>query len=309
MQDLNSMDISSVIDEIGFEEFTNIENDNQDNQSLDIHSVGNLTLPWWDNHSRAVPNGILRSALFGVLKKGPRRFVKEKEICANKDLSIKYTGEQLDQADLDVWEQCLHVFRNRDLDEKIEFTANSFLTEMGRGNSKHQYETLISSLKRLKTACFSFETETEEYYGNFINDIRRNKINKKFVLTFNKKIALLFGQKKYTKIDHEMRKKIGNSPITLWLFRFYSSHKRPFPMYVETIQKRCGSEDSLKSFKYNLKKALEKLSMLTGWTCWIDKSGKVYVQKTKQIEDGYSSKKYAVQTDVSDFEINDPSPF
>ncbi|MFZ2391997.1 MAG: hypothetical protein WAW68_06085 [Rhodoferax sp.] len=38
-----------------------------------------------------------------------------------------HTGPQLDQADLDVWEQCLHLARTGGLGTRIQFTAGGFL--------------------------------------------------------------------------------------------------------------------------------------------------------------------------------------
>ena len=38
--------------------------------------------------------------------------MRRKELIAAQDgITIRYTGEQLDQADLDVWEQALHLAR------------------------------------------------------------------------------------------------------------------------------------------------------------------------------------------------------
>ena len=63
-----------------------------------------VQLPLWPEPVRGVPNGFLRSALFGAIRKGRRRFVKGERLAALDGIEIHYTGERLDQGDLDVYE-------------------------------------------------------------------------------------------------------------------------------------------------------------------------------------------------------------
>lgn len=240
-------------------------------------------LPWWEDDKRAVPNDILRSALFGIVPRGKRKFVKNKTICSNKNIEINYTGEQLDQADLDVWEQCLHLFRNRNLDNYIVFKKYDFLKEIGRvGRGGSDNNWLLESLTRISAGIVSIKSEQYTYIGHLIDHILVDNKKKKYAIQVNQNINCLFHKNCYTKLNTEKRQQLKGQ-LSIWLFRFYSSHKKPFPIHVETIQKLCGSEDVLKSFKQNLKKNLETLSKVTGWTCWIDKSNKVFVKKTFEL--------------------------
>ena len=73
-------------------------------------SLANVVmLPIWPDAVRAVPNGFLRSALFGTIRRGARRYMKRERIAALEGIEIYYTGERLDQGDLDVWEMILHI--------------------------------------------------------------------------------------------------------------------------------------------------------------------------------------------------------
>ena len=63
-------------------------------------------LPDWPEKTRGVPNLCLRSALFGVIKRGRRRAVKGELVAAVKGLDIRYTGWRLDQGDFDVLAAC-----------------------------------------------------------------------------------------------------------------------------------------------------------------------------------------------------------
>ena len=70
-----------------------------------------VQLPPWPEPVRAVPNGFLRSALFGAIAKGRRRYIDGEQLAALDGIEIRYTGQRLDQGDLDVWESVLHAVR------------------------------------------------------------------------------------------------------------------------------------------------------------------------------------------------------
>src|SRR5436305_6064793 len=74
-----------------------------------------IRLPLWPEAVRGAPNDILRSALFAAIQGKGRAFLKQHLIVAYDGNQIKYTGEQLDQSDLDVWEYVLHLARQHPL--------------------------------------------------------------------------------------------------------------------------------------------------------------------------------------------------
>jgi len=113
-------------------------------------------LPLWPEPMRGVPNGILRSALFGAVKRGKRRYMEREAVAAVDGIDLIYTGPRLDQADLDVWEGALHLARLIPLGDRIEFTEKGFLKLIGRGGEggenigKSDREWLKKTLARLK---------------------------------------------------------------------------------------------------------------------------------------------------------------
>lgn len=79
-------------------------------------------MPGWPNTARGVPNSVLRSALFGAFGRGKRKFLRRERIASIEGISIFYTGQRLDQSDLNVWEGVLHLSRNLLLGEPIHGT-------------------------------------------------------------------------------------------------------------------------------------------------------------------------------------------
>ncbi len=91
-----------------------------------------IQLPVWPEAVRGVPNGVLRSALFGAIKKGPRRYLSRERIASLEGVEILYTGERLDQGDLDVWQAVLHIARLQGLGDECRATAYQLLKILGK---------------------------------------------------------------------------------------------------------------------------------------------------------------------------------
>lgn len=74
----------------------------------------------WAEAVRAVPLTILRSALFGVMRRGRRQYLENVELLPSwPGVSVHYQGMRLDQADLDVWMQAVHLFRQQGLGGRL----------------------------------------------------------------------------------------------------------------------------------------------------------------------------------------------
>lgn len=63
-----------------------------------------VQLPVWPEAVRTVPNAVLRSALFGAIRRR-RRYMQGELIASVDGVRVLQTGPRLDQVDLDVWEK------------------------------------------------------------------------------------------------------------------------------------------------------------------------------------------------------------
>ena len=71
-------------------------------------------------------------ALFGAIAKGKRRYIDGEKLAALDGIEIRYTGQRLDQGDLDVWESVLHVVRTQALGGQCRTTSYALLKLMGK---------------------------------------------------------------------------------------------------------------------------------------------------------------------------------
>jgi hypothetical protein len=80
-----------------------------------------IQLPLWPEPVRGAPNSFLRSALFAAIQGKTRTRLKKQLLGSLQGVSVRYTGEQLDQSDLDVWEQAVHLARRHPLGNVCHF--------------------------------------------------------------------------------------------------------------------------------------------------------------------------------------------
>ncbi|UZG44475.1 hypothetical protein [Caldimonas thermodepolymerans] len=96
-----------------------------------------------------MPNGFLRSALFGAIAKGRRRYINGEDLAAVDGVTIRYKGERLDQGDLDVWESVLHAVRLQELGSRCRVTSYALLKLMGKTDTGKNRATLQTRIERL----------------------------------------------------------------------------------------------------------------------------------------------------------------
>jgi len=239
-----------------------------------------VQLPLWVEVCRGVPNSVLRSALFGVVRRGPRSFQQRVQKASVEGIRIIHTGPQLDQADLDVWEQALQLARTGGLGCRIQFTASQFLMSIGRGNGKSQHEWLKGAFARLASSVVEIKDAHRTYFGPILHHGGRDDLTGRYVIEMNPKIIELYGFDGWSSVEFGQRMALKKRPLAQWLHGYYSSHAKPFPVKVETLHRLCGSQNAaIKGFKQELKSALEKLEEVTHWTWRIDALDLVHVLK------------------------------
>jgi hypothetical protein len=220
-----------------------------------------VQLPLWPEVVRGVPNGMLRSALFGAIKKGVRRYMEGEKVAAIDGIEIRYTGQRLDQGDLDVWESVLHIVRLQEMGEQCRFTAYAMLKLLEKTDTGSNRDTLHKRLMRLKANAVEVQQGRYSYAGSLIDDVYRDKETHEYVLILNPNLRPLFAADQFTQIDWSVRHALNGQPLAQWLHGFYASHAKPYPMKIETLLKLSGSENTEpRSSRQTVRKALDALA-------------------------------------------------
>ena len=133
----------------------------------------------------AMTPDIIRSALFGVVKRGQRRLLHDEIICASGDTEIRFSGMQLDQADMDVFMQALALSKESGLGATVYFTEHSFLKVLKRKTGKKDHDWLKASLKRLSHCRLELKTKRYVLLGGLIDTCAKNEETNQYFLRFN----------------------------------------------------------------------------------------------------------------------------
>lgn len=218
-------------------------------------------LPLWPEPVRAVPNGFLRSALFGAIRKGRRRYLKGEPLAAIDGIEIRYTGERLDQGDLDVWESVLHAVRLQELGSQCRLTSYALLKLMGKTDTGKNRATLHDRITRLRANALEVKQGRYTYIGGLIAGAAKDEETQEWVIELDAKLRPLYAADQFTQVEWAVRHSLDGQPLAQWLHGFYASHAKPFPLKVETLHRLCGSEATLMSdFAKTLRKALDAVS-------------------------------------------------
>lgn len=250
--------------------------------AMESSSSSQMTLPFWPEAVRGIPNAVLRGALFGVAQR--RETVKEELLCSVSGVEIYFTGERFNQTDLDLFEMLLHLGRLQPLGERIEFTAYSMLKALGRHTGKTQRRQLRQELVRLRAGTMEFRwTKTGKGFiggmlANIAFDDKANQIGR-YAVWFDKQVMTLYDHG-YTRIDWESRQALGANNLAKWLHSFYATHAAPLPYKVSTIMGLCDSKASrVVDFRRLLRAALDELEAIGALKGYIDENDLVIIEK------------------------------
>lgn len=222
-----------------------------------------VQLPLWPETARGLPNSALRGALFAAIQGKDRCAMQRELLPVQQGIEIRFTGWQLDQSDMDVWEQALHLARQHPLGIHCYFTAHAFLKALGRSTGKAQHEWLKDVFARLAGAVVEISHNGKTYFGPLIEGGVRDEETGLYVLRLNPDLVKLYGVGMWTTVDWQQRRLLRRKPLALWLHGFYASHADPYPVSVEKLRQWSGSQTRrLRRFREALVQALEDLKGL-----------------------------------------------
>lgn len=238
-----------------------------------------VQLPLWPESTRGVPNALVRGSLFAAIQ-GKDRQVLDRAILASIDgLEIRFTGRQLDQSDLDVWETLIHLARKYRTGNRVVLSEIQILKSLRRSTGSSDRCWLKESFIRLAAACVELKFGPDEAFGAMLKG-KRNGISRTYSLELEPLLEAIY-MTGWTQIDWAQRQMLRRKPLAQWLHGWFCSHAQPFPMTIETIQRLSGSTNSHPgSFKRQLIKALDDLVSVSALTSWELSGQRVMVQRT-----------------------------
>jgi hypothetical protein len=228
-------------------------------------------LPMFADEAVGTPDCFLQSSLFAATDRG-REYLDRQVIPTLKGPEITFTGKQLTQHHLVLWEALVRFARLTPLGDECLFTGHSFLRSIGyKGKiGKTDYNQLVSDFTYMKACAIEVRVKGEAIYtGGIIEKFWRDDGSKVFKVILDKRMSALFGRGQWTQLQWDNRTSLKKYPLALWLQGYYAPLLKPYPLSVKYLHERSGSKiKQLYHFRQELKKAFNRLlqiGVITGW--------------------------------------------
>jgi hypothetical protein len=249
----------------------------------DREATRTYQLSLWGNTQRGIPNEFVRSALFPAIPANKARYVEQETIFSQDGFSIKFTGRQLTQSDLDVFEGVMHMGRGVHEGNHVEFSAHSLLKLIGRDTGKSQHDWLLNVLQRLTATSIMITRDgTKVYWGSLLPEGAANLTSGRFRVELRREMLQLFARG-FTVIEWDQRRSLGKKPLAQALHGWICSHRpQPHPVTVKYLHDLTGSATKdLKHFRANLRSALAEITCTGAIKAWhIDGRDKVFIERS-----------------------------
>ncbi len=239
-----------------------------------------LQLPSWEEPKRGTPNSLIRSALFAAIQSKDRVFLKETTVGSPQGITVKFTGEQLNQEDLSVWATLVHLAREQPLGRVSEFSAHSVLKSLGLHTGLSQHRQLHSTIVRLTACAVEIKHQDKTYFGALVKSGVKDQVTGHYRVELNRDLIRLFGDDQWTKLDWHQRQRLRGKHLAQALHAMYSSHRTPYPLKVETLRAYVGSRNLQKAgFKASLRSAFQELIAIGFLSAYAIKGDVVRVER------------------------------
>jgi len=230
----------------------------------------------WGKEVRVAPNAINRSSIFGVVKRGKRKRLKNVVLATIGETEISFSGVALDQADKDVFYELLHRAKNGFINAtkeqkaiEVRFSTRDFLRSIDRSESGASQRWLRDSIERLSEARIKIRYKNLIYKGPLIVREIENIDTKDIILDIDKAIGELFTQRTITKVGWRTRLALGSKDTTKWLYDYIMSHRatkaNPHRIKLQRlwdmshVEPKELSPAEMAQYKHQVKEALETL--------------------------------------------------
>ena len=219
-------------------------------------------LPLFPELESAMPNHLARSSLFAPIRRGRRGMFDKVKLSSRNDVSIYFSGKQLDMADNDVYLEILRMAQGRMFGEAIPITRHGMLKSMGRSTGKSDHKWLQDSIHRLTTA--TIEIEAPKYKAGFhlVDGYDLDEVTGQYTISINPKVQQLFSRGEYGFIDLDRRRALSKRvDLAKWLQNYACSHKRGDEQKITfaKLHQWTSSNSHLRDFRKYATEAMKEL--------------------------------------------------
>jgi len=242
-----------------------------------------LFLPGMQELMRAMPNHIARSSLFAPVARGRKKVYTDKVLVSRSDAVIKFWGEQLDEAQADVWMQAMYEAMKQPLGEPVVINRAEFLRAIGRHTGNFEYKWLFRAMEALSFAMLVIEVKdkkgkqklaigrTKKHALHMINGFVHDEKTGTYTLHIDPRWSGLYLNRKFALIDWEKRLQFGKQQdLAKALQRLIATSSDLVQRYnFEWLKAKMEYSSPIRKFREALVagcKELERLGIINQWS-------------------------------------------
>lgn len=239
-----------------------------------------LFLPGLAEFKRAVPNHIARSSLYAPIARGPRKFHHEALLVTRTDAVMRYTGEQLDEADADLTFQLINEAIRLPLGVAVTLNRARLLRAMGRSTGKSDYDWLHRRMKALTVATLFIEAKKPDGSVKFrvghleafhiVQSFRYDDASETYSFVMDPRWVQLFSNHEFALIDWAKRLEIRRGQDMAKAFqRLIATSSNPVQRYaLDWLKDKMQYVGRIRDFRHALDRAMRELQRLELVATW-----------------------------------------
>jgi len=252
------------------ERFANLEREARERDKATVlaqqEALKLRLFPCWPDDRRGAPSEVVRSAIFGAVKKGRKARVVDMPVAANEGTMMTLTGWTLDQSDFDVWLEIHHLAQNSPPGSTITFTRHAMLERLELSSKDgHAYSRLERRLKHLMETTLSYDIgggEKKGGSGNLIASYRIDATTDRVVVRTNPEMRPLWESVAWINIAE---RRMLKSLIAKALHAMLGALPEWPAMRLDNLMIRLGlSYRRIANFRTDLRKTLDDFQE-RGW--------------------------------------------
>ena len=208
-----------------------------------------------------------------------KKFHKRAILVSRIDALISYTGQQLDEAQADVWMKLIFEAKDAPLGDPVTIKRASFLRAIGRSTSERDYKSLTSTMLAFTAATVVIEARRPDGAQKYlVGDLRAfhmlsnfeyDASHETYLLTIDPRWKQLFDGREYALINWERRLQISQcQDMAKSLQRLVATSSDRVQRYaLDWLKDKLQYASPMRKFKVSLLAALrelERVRVITG---------------------------------------------
>lgn len=221
-----------------------------------------------------MPNHINRSSLFAPVARGKRCFHRQTVLVSRSDVTIEYTGEQLDEADCDLMMALIWFAQKNPIGEWTGLNRAELLRSIGRSTGKNDYAWLHRRIRAMTEGTLYIEARrpdgsTKYKIGyavafHMITGFEYNGETEMYSFRLDPRWVQLFSNREYSAIDFEKRLQISRGQeMAKALQRLVATSSNEEQRYrLDWLKEKMGHIGRDRDFRISVGKACDELVRL-----------------------------------------------